>query len=67
MNWKDKQNWLSITRRPLVSKGIIEGFVKKSGNFGFYWINRAGHMVPADNPEGMDAVLRDLTNNYKGR
>lgn len=67
LNWKGKDGWLSSTRRPLVKNWIIEGFVKKYNNFALYWVNRAGHMVPADNPAGMDAVLRELTNNYSGK
>ncbi|GLV36189.1 highroad [Carabus blaptoides fortunei] len=67
LKWPGKKDWLAAPRDALVSKGIIEGFKKKYGNFAMYWVNRAGHMVPADNPEGMDALLRELTNNYSGQ
>lgn len=66
LNWKNRTQWNSAPRRALVSDGIIEGFKKEYGNFGFYWVNRAGHMVPADNPAGMAEILKLLTNNYKG-
>ena len=45
MKWKKLDDWKMSVRSPLVVNGIIEGYVKRTDNFAFYWINRAGHMV----------------------
>ncbi|KAL7300071.1 hypothetical protein TKK_0007081 [Trichogramma kaykai] len=61
MRWARYLDWKTAPRVPVVVDGVIEGYQKSSGNFAFYWINRAGHMVPADNPAGMSALLANLT------
>ncbi|XP_033223608.1 retinoid-inducible serine carboxypeptidase-like [Belonocnema kinseyi] len=61
LKWKNDFNWKRASRKPVVVNNIIEGYVKASGNFKMYWINRAGHMVPTDNPAGTAAMLKDLT------
>ncbi|CAH1160065.1 unnamed protein product [Phaedon cochleariae] len=61
MNWKNKEQWQAAER--MLYKN--EGFVKRSTNFGVYWVERSGHMVPADNPNAMDYILRDVTNNFQ--
>ncbi|XP_014230834.1 retinoid-inducible serine carboxypeptidase-like [Trichogramma pretiosum] len=63
MRWARYLEWKTAQRVPVVVDGVIEGYQKSSSNFAFYWINRAGHMVPADNPAGMSALLADLTQN----
>ncbi|CAB0030123.1 unnamed protein product [Trichogramma brassicae] len=63
MRWARYLEWKTAQRVPVVVDGVIEGYQKSSGNFAFYWINRAGHMVPADNPAAMSALLADLTQN----
>ena len=45
LKWKNISDWKNSERKPLVVDGIIEGYQKSSGNFAFYWVNRAGHMV----------------------
>ncbi|XP_029164022.1 retinoid-inducible serine carboxypeptidase-like isoform X2 [Nylanderia fulva] len=63
LKWKDADTWNYISiRQPLVIKdNIVEGYVKTTQNFAMYWINRAGHMVPRDNPVAMETILQDLT------
>ncbi|XP_015188707.1 PREDICTED: retinoid-inducible serine carboxypeptidase-like [Polistes dominula] len=63
MHWINSYNWHKAKRFSLVSDHIIEGYSKHYDNFGFYWVNRAGHMVPKDNPAAMAKILKDLTNN----
>ncbi|XP_058805598.1 uncharacterized protein LOC131672414 [Phymastichus coffea] len=63
MKWSYSKQWRASPRTPLLADGIIEGYRKSYKNFGFYWINRAGHMVPADNPVATAVVLRELTKN----
>ncbi|XP_058799346.1 retinoid-inducible serine carboxypeptidase-like [Phymastichus coffea] len=60
LNWKYSDVWLKSKRLPLVVNNIIEGYSKGYGNFKFYWVNRSGHMIPADNPVAMESILRDL-------
>ncbi|KAL7291254.1 hypothetical protein TKK_0014862 [Trichogramma kaykai] len=61
INWSKKTSWNRAERKPLVIDGIIEGYKKSFGNFAFYSINRAGHLVPADNPRAAEILLNDLT------
>ncbi|OAD53440.1 Retinoid-inducible serine carboxypeptidase, partial [Eufriesea mexicana] len=61
MKWKDATSWNRSNRTPLVVENIIEGYVKSYGNFSMYWVNRAGHMVPKDNPAAMASILKEFT------
>ncbi|KAK7507841.1 hypothetical protein BaRGS_00000806, partial [Batillaria attramentaria] len=48
-------------KEPIKIKGIPQAFVKTAGNFQYYWILAAGHMVPADNgPAGLEMVQQIL-------
>ncbi|XP_046553746.1 retinoid-inducible serine carboxypeptidase-like [Haliotis rubra] len=49
------------TRKPILTKGVTNGFVKTAKNFSFYWILKAGHMVPADNGETALLMMRQIT------
>ncbi|KOC63106.1 Retinoid-inducible serine carboxypeptidase, partial [Habropoda laboriosa] len=61
MKWKNAASWHASTRNPLVVKDNIEGYVKSHGNFAMYWVERAGHMVPKDNPAAMSKILKEFT------
>ncbi|XP_060832676.1 retinoid-inducible serine carboxypeptidase-like [Bombus pascuorum] len=61
MQWKDANSWHRADRAPLVVENITEGYVKSYGNFSMYWVNRAGHMVPKDNPAAMAWILKEFT------
>ncbi|XP_052128745.1 retinoid-inducible serine carboxypeptidase-like isoform X1 [Frankliniella occidentalis] len=62
LKWRMGEYWVTkAPRRALAVDGILEGFVKSAGKFSFYWINRAGHMVPADNPAASIEMLRQVT------
>ncbi|CAH0558960.1 unnamed protein product [Brassicogethes aeneus] len=71
VNWVDKLQWVGSkqwkeSEREVFSiNGINEGYVRKQDNLAFYWVNRAGHMVPSDNTAAMDYILRDITNDFK--
>ncbi|XP_056635825.1 retinoid-inducible serine carboxypeptidase-like [Diorhabda sublineata] len=65
MKFKDKKLWEHAERLPFHINGFMEGYVKKYDKFAFYWVNNAGHMVPADNPSGMEYILREVTNNFE--
>ncbi|KAH0945124.1 hypothetical protein HN011_002202 [Eciton burchellii] len=61
LKWRGADNWKNSDRDPLTAEYIVEGYLKAQDNFRMYWINRAGHMVPKDNPAAMEIILRDLT------
>ena len=62
LKWKNATAWNNARRVPLVVNNIIEGYSKSQGNFALYWVDRAGHMVPKDNPNGMAQILKDFAN-----
>ncbi|XP_053994380.1 retinoid-inducible serine carboxypeptidase-like [Hylaeus volcanicus] len=61
MKWKCSNTWMTSPRRPLVAANVIEGYVKSACNLSMYWVNRAGHMVPKDNPAAMAKILKAMT------
>lgn len=66
LQWTGKDGYVNKQRQSMVVNGIIEGYEKTYSTFGMFWVNRAGHMVPADNPTAMDYILRKLTDDYSG-
>ncbi|XP_031788554.1 retinoid-inducible serine carboxypeptidase-like [Nasonia vitripennis] len=64
LNWENSTKWYSSAKTPLVVNDVLEGYVKQHGNLKMFWINRAGHMAPAENPNAVLAVLEDLTDAY---
>lgn len=61
LQWPNAAAYVASPRSTLVMNGIIEGYYKQYEKFSMYWINRAGHMVPFDNPPAMDYILRKVT------
>ncbi|ALC43281.1 CG31821, partial [Drosophila busckii] len=61
MEWEDKQSYLNSSRLGINVNRVLEGYEKTAGNFSMFWVNRAGHMVPADNPAAMSHILRYFT------
>ncbi|XP_063701657.1 retinoid-inducible serine carboxypeptidase-like [Culicoides brevitarsis] len=57
LDWSGHDGYLKAKRTSIVVNKYIEGYQRKNKNFAVYWANRAGHMVPADNPAFMDYVL----------
>uniref|UniRef100_A0A1A9VMJ8 Retinoid-inducible serine carboxypeptidase n=1 Tax=Glossina austeni TaxID=7395 RepID=A0A1A9VMJ8_GLOAU len=62
MQWSYKQDYLNAPREAITVDRVLEGYVKTAGNFSMFWVNRAGHMVPADNPAAMSFILKKFTN-----
>ncbi|XP_072745128.1 retinoid-inducible serine carboxypeptidase-like [Anoplolepis gracilipes] len=61
VHWADMDHWKNSTRYPIApNRGVIEGFWKSYNKFTMYWVIRAGHMVPKDNPAAMKEILKDL-------
>ncbi|EDW73379.1 uncharacterized protein Dwil_GK16682 [Drosophila willistoni] len=61
LDWSRKSEYLNASRTAISVDRILEGYQKTGGNFTMFWINRSGHMAPADNPAAMRHVLRTLT------
>ncbi|XP_075236310.1 retinoid-inducible serine carboxypeptidase-like isoform X2 [Lycorma delicatula] len=64
LHWPGAEKWKKADRTSLKVESKQEGFVKTYDKFTFYWINRAGHMVPTDNPYGALEMLKQVTS-YK--
>ncbi|KAF5275998.1 hypothetical protein FQA39_LY00794 [Lamprigera yunnana] len=60
LRWSGSEAWPSVPRDAISVDEINEGYKKILNNFAVYWANRAGHMVPADNPKAMSSILKDL-------
>ncbi|XP_031840488.1 retinoid-inducible serine carboxypeptidase [Nomia melanderi] len=61
MQWKGRREWRLTDRVPLTAQNVIEGYATSYGNLAMYWVNRAGHMVPKDNPAAMAQILKRFT------
>ncbi|XP_075233194.1 retinoid-inducible serine carboxypeptidase-like [Lycorma delicatula] len=61
LQWPGGERWKRVPRIEFRTEFKQEGFVKTYNLFTFYWINRAGHMVPADNPYGALEMLKQVT------
>jgi len=61
LKWKGLSRYLSASRTSVTVGNYIEGYQRKYRNFGLYWVNRAGHTVPPENPKFMDYVLTEMT------
>lgn len=68
INWVDQLKWNGVegykaaSRNGISVDNILEGYQKKFEKFSVYWVNRSGHMVPADNPAAMGYIMRAVTN-----
>ncbi|XP_073516497.1 retinoid-inducible serine carboxypeptidase [Phyllobates terribilis] len=59
LQWRRLEEFRSLHWRPLhLSEGETVAFYKSLDNFSFYWILKAGHMVPADQPWTSLQMLR---------
>ncbi|XP_067003352.2 retinoid-inducible serine carboxypeptidase [Anabrus simplex] len=61
LQWPGAEGWRNAAHEPLSVNGMLEGYVKSNLNLSFYWIARAGHMVPSDNPYAALELLRQVT------
>jgi len=61
MRWLGIPGWKNSKRSPIILNKSTVAFVKSFKNFNFYWILKAGHMVPADSPETGVEILRLMT------
>jgi serine carboxypeptidase 1 len=61
MNWPGIPLWKKATRQPIILNNSTEAFVKSCKTFSFYWILKAGHMVPMDAPATGLEMLQLIT------
>ncbi|KAK0096787.1 hypothetical protein PV326_004422 [Microctonus aethiopoides] len=61
LEWQYIKNWKESERIPIIVNDIIEGYVKGFKNFKMYWMNRAGHSVPLENPVATNKMMKDFT------
>ena len=61
LKWPGSDRYLAAPRLGIGPHGILEGYVQSYKNFFVYWADRAGHMVPADNPVVMAEILKKHT------
>jgi len=69
LNWSGLNAWNNAMRKPLYNQGkypLTGAFVKEYKNFSYYWIMRAGHMVPHDQPEMGRRILKMITEQCGG-
>ncbi|OAY75912.1 Serine carboxypeptidase-like 51 [Ananas comosus] len=63
--WEGLKNFISLDRTPLYCSsdavGGTKGFVKSYRNLHFYWILKAGHFVPVDQPCVALNMLSNIT------
>lgn len=66
LKWKKLDQFKSLRWTPLhLQSRETAAFYKTWENFSFYWILRAGHMVPSDQPETSLKMLRMITRQEK--
>lgn len=61
VRWPGAEQYQKNYRKPIIVDGIVEGYQKIQNKFTLHWINRAGHMVPFDNPMAMNVILKQVT------
>lgn len=57
LNWEGINAWKRTRKSIWTIHGEIKGWAKVSGNLWFVLVNRAGHMVPTDQPEAAFNML----------
>lgn len=61
LTWPGMNKWTSSAKQPFASKvGNPKAFVKKQGNFAFFWILQAGHMIPSDQIDVSVEMLKNV-------
>lgn len=61
LKWPGINNFMNREKEVFIgSYGAPRAFVKKEKNFSFYWILRAGHMIPSDADTVAIAMLKDI-------
>ncbi|CAK1601205.1 unnamed protein product [Parnassius mnemosyne] len=63
LQWPGQDSFLNSSRSTLIVNSRVEGYIRQSARFQFYWINAAGQSVPLDSPIAMRRVLQSITSN----
>ncbi|KAL1489475.1 hypothetical protein ABEB36_014363 [Hypothenemus hampei] len=64
LQFPESSQWISNPKRAFSVEKFYEGYEKTAGKLAFYWVLRAGHMVPRDNPNAMFYILQQVTDNF---
>ena len=67
IDWKGSQEWrTNTTKKPywsdddLASSSELMGYYQSSGNLTFVTVRNAGHLVPIDQPQWAQKLVRDF-------
>lgn len=60
MPWSGLEEYKKSQRNSVVVDGYVEAYWRQQKNLNVYWVPRAGHMSPADNPKALDAILANI-------
>jgi serine carboxypeptidase 1 len=60
LKWSGLPNFQNTQKTPLTSPAGNVGYFKTYKNFTFYWILKAGHMVPTDAGDAAIQMLRQI-------
>ena len=63
LTWEGVPNWKRAKKEVWTLGGDIKGWAKVSGNMWFVLVNRAGHMVPTDNPDAAYSMMLHFVRN----
>ncbi|XP_011306584.1 retinoid-inducible serine carboxypeptidase-like isoform X2 [Fopius arisanus] len=58
--FEQDSGWSNANRTTLVVDNMIEGYQKHYRNFSLYWVFRAGHWAPPDNPYALRKILQQF-------
>jgi cathepsin A (carboxypeptidase C) len=61
LEWPGKEAFNQAEDKPYMVNGKEAGKVRSSGGFHFMQVYQAGHMVPMDQPEAADLMIRQFT------
>lgn len=63
LNWNGVNNWKNADKQIWKIDGEIVGWVKNYGNLWFGLVNKAGHLVPFDQPKSAFSIVGHFINN----
>lgn len=63
LQWDSIANWKRARKEVWTINNEIKGWAKTYGNLWFVLVNRAGHLVPTDQPESAFSMLGHFINN----
>ena len=59
MNWIGMEEFARTKKQEILNKGKLIGFFKHFSNLTFAQVNKAGHMVPKDEPSSASTLIQN--------